>query len=67
MEKLRKKILSLLGPGEAKKQFRDMLPIQLRKGVIAEVDVAIDDACGLVNETKEIMKEKRKEEHRSAP
>ena len=54
----------LAGPGETKKQFRDMLPIQLRKGVIAEVDVAIDDACGLVDETKGLISEKSKEEHR---
>ena len=61
--KITQENIILAGPGEAKKQFRDMLPIQLRKEVIAEVDVAIDDACGLVDETKEIIKEKRKEEH----
>jgi peptide subunit release factor 1 (eRF1) len=32
--------------------------------VIAEVDVAIDDACGLFDEAHEIMREKGKEEHR---
>jgi peptide chain release factor subunit 1 len=41
-----------------------MLPIQLQKGVIAEVDVAIDDACGLFDEAREIMREKGKVEHR---
>jgi len=63
LEKITTENIILAGPGEAKKQFRDMLPVQLRKGVIAEVDVAIDAACGLVDETKEIIKEKRKEEH----
>jgi len=61
--KITQENIILAGPGEAKKQFRDLLPIQLRKEVIAEVDVAIDDACGLVDETKEIIKEKRKEKH----
>jgi peptide chain release factor subunit 1 len=61
--KITQENIILAGPGEAKKQFRDMLPIQLRKQVIAEVDVAIDDACGLIDEAKEIIKEKRKEEH----
>jgi len=41
-----------------------MLPIQLRKEVIAEVDVSIDDASGLVDETEEIIKEKATEKHR---
>jgi peptide subunit release factor 1 (eRF1) len=40
-----------------------MLPVQLQKEVIAEVDVAIDDACGLLAETQGIMREKDKEEH----
>ncbi len=62
--KITQENIILAGPGEAKKQFRDMLPFQLRKEVIAEVDVSIDDACGLVDETKEIIKEKRAEEHR---
>jgi peptide chain release factor subunit 1 len=53
----------LAGPGETKKHFRDLLPIQLQKGVIAEVDVSIDDACGLVDETEEIIKEKDAEKH----
>jgi peptide chain release factor subunit 1 len=53
----------LAGPGEAKKEFYGLLPVQLQKGVISEVDIAIDDACGLVDETKEIMKEKETEEH----
>jgi len=64
LQKITQENIILAGPGETKKQFRDLLPIQLRKGVIAEVDVAIDDACGLVDETKEIIKEKGKEEHR---
>jgi len=64
LEKITIENIILAGPGETKKQFRDMLPIQLRKGVIAVVDVAIDDACGLVDETKELMREKSKEEHR---
>ena len=51
-------------PGETKKQFRDMLPIMLQKGVIAEVNVDIDDESGLFNETHEIMTEKGKQEHR---
>jgi peptide chain release factor subunit 1 len=54
----------LAGPGETKKQFRGMLPMQLQKGVIAEVDVAIDDACGLFDEAQGIVREKGKEEHR---
>jgi peptide chain release factor subunit 1 len=62
--KMTQENIILAGPGEAKKQFRDLLPFQLRKEVIAEVDVSIDDACGLVDETKEIIKEKRAEEHR---
>jgi peptide chain release factor subunit 1 len=62
--KITQENIILAGPGEAKKQFRDMLPIQLRKAVVAEVDVAIDDACGLVDETKEIIKERSIEEHR---
>jgi peptide chain release factor subunit 1 len=64
LQKITQDNIILAGPGETKKQFRDMLPIQLRKGVIAEVDVAIDDACGLVDEAQEIIKEKGKDEHR---
>jgi len=64
LQKITTENIILAGPGETKKQFRDMLPIQLRKGVIAEVDVAVDDACGLVDETQEIIKEKDKEKHR---
>ena len=36
----------------------------LQQGVIAEVNVDIDDDRGLFNETHEIMSEKSKEEHR---
>lgn len=54
----------LAGPGETKKQFRDMLPIMLQKVVIAEVNVDIDDESGLFNETHEIMTEKGKQEYR---
>ncbi len=62
--KITQENIILAGPGEAKKQFRDMLPIQLQKGVIAEVNVDIDDEYGLFNEAVEIMSEKGKEEHR---
>jgi peptide chain release factor subunit 1 len=64
LQKIAQENIILAGPGETKKQFRGMLPIQLQKGVIAEVDVSIDDTCGLVDETKEIIREKSKERHR---
>jgi peptide chain release factor subunit 1 len=64
LQKITSENIILAGPGETKKHFRDMLPIQLQKEVIAEVDVAIDDACGLVDEAEEILKEKGKEKHR---
>jgi len=63
LQKIAVENIILAGPGETKKQFLGMLPIQLQKEVIAEVDVAIDDACGLVSETQEIMREKGNEEH----
>jgi peptide chain release factor subunit 1 len=62
--KITQENIILAGPGEAKKQFRDMLPMQLQKGVIAEVNVDIDDEYGLFSEAVEIMSEKGKEEHR---
>jgi peptide chain release factor subunit 1 len=65
LQKITSENIILAGPGETKKQFRDMLPIPLRKAVIAQVDVAVDDACGLVDETQEIIKEQGKEKHRS--
>lgn len=64
LSKITTENIIIAGPGETKKQLSGMLPIQLQKAVIAEVDVAIDDACGLVDETREIIKEKGKEEHR---
>jgi peptide chain release factor subunit 1 len=64
LEKITQENIILAGPGEAKKQFFGMLPVQLQKGVIAEVDVDIHDECGLLNETEEIMWEREKEEHR---
>jgi peptide chain release factor subunit 1 len=64
LQKITQDDIILAGPGETKKQFREMLPIMLQKGVIAEVNVDIDDECGLINETHEIMSEKGKQEHR---
>jgi peptide chain release factor subunit 1 len=64
LQKIAQDNIILAGPGETKKQFRDMLPIMLQKGVIAEVNVDIDDECGLFNETQEIMSEKGKQENR---
>ena len=64
LQKIAQDNIILAGPGETKKQFRDMLPILLQKGVIAEVNVDIDDECGLFNETREIMSEKGKQENR---
>ncbi len=64
LSKIASENIILAGPGETKKQFRGMLPIHLQKEVIAEVDLAIDDACGLVDETEEIIKERSKERHR---
>ena len=64
LEKITAENIILAGPGETKKQFRDMLPIQLQKGVIAEVNVDIDDEYGLFNEAVEIMSDKGQEAHR---
>ncbi len=64
LSKIAQDNIILAGPGETKKQFRDMLPIKLQKGIIAEVDIDIDDEHGLFDETLEIMREKGKEEHR---
>ena len=63
LQKIAQDNIILAGPGETKKHFRDMLPIMLQKGVIAEVNVDMDDEYGLFNETHEIMKEKGKQEH----
>jgi peptide chain release factor subunit 1 len=63
LQKIATENIILAGPGEAKKQFRGMLPVQLQKGVVAEVDVDIHDECGLFNETQEIMRERDEEEH----
>jgi peptide chain release factor subunit 1 len=64
LRKITTENIILAGPGETKKHFRDMLPIQLQKEVVAEVDIAIDDACGLVDETEEIIKKEDAEKHR---
>jgi peptide chain release factor subunit 1 len=63
LQKIAHDDIILAGPGETKKQFRDMLPIILQQGIIAEVNVDIDDEYGLFNETHEIMCEKEKQEH----
>jgi peptide chain release factor subunit 1 len=63
LQKVTQDNIILAGPGETKKQFHDMLPIILQKGVIAEVNVDINDEYGLFKETNEIMSEKDKQEH----
>jgi peptide chain release factor subunit 1 len=53
----------LAGPGEAKKEFYEMLPHELQKGIIGVLDVDINDEHGLLEESHEIMVEKGKETH----
>ncbi len=53
----------LAGPGETKKEFYEMLPKKLQEGVIAVIDIDLNDEHELFKESHEIMVEKRKEVH----
>lgn len=64
LQKIAHDNIILAGPGETKKQFRSMMSLMLQKGVIAEANVDINDEYGLFKETREIMSEKGKQEHR---
>lgn len=52
----------LAGPGEAKKEFQDMLPQDIHRNVVAVVDVDFDDQHELIKESQEIMAERNNEQ-----
>ncbi len=52
----------LAGPGNAKKEFQDMLPQKLRENVVDVVDVDFDDQHELIKESQEIMAEVNEEQ-----
>lgn len=52
----------LAGPGQAKKEFQEMLPQKLQGSVVDVVDVDFDDQHELIKESQEIMAERNEEE-----
>ena len=62
-EALKKRLderIILAGPGQAKLQFREMLPINLKDNVVDIVNIDIDDEVELVKKSKQIISEKEK-------
>ncbi|MFP3946939.1 MAG: Vms1/Ankzf1 family peptidyl-tRNA hydrolase [Archaeoglobaceae archaeon] len=52
----------LAGPGQAKKEFLDMLPQKLAVSVVAVVDADFDDQHELIQESQEIIAERNEEQ-----
>lgn len=52
----------IAGPGQAKKEFQDMLPQNLASNVVTVLDVDFDDQHELIKESEEIIAERNEEQ-----
>jgi peptide chain release factor subunit 1 len=62
LEKIADEDIIVAGPGQAKSEFLNLLPKKIREGVIAVVDIDINDEYGLLKESFAIMSEKNRKE-----
>lgn len=56
----------LAGPGQAKIQFREMLPKNIRDNIVEIIDVSIDDEKELVKESLHLISNKEQDESHEA-
>ena len=66
LEKIADKRIVLAGPGQAKLQFRDMLPKHLAERIVDFIDIDIDDEKELFKESIHLISEKEEQKSHEA-
>ena len=66
LEKRFDKQIIIAGPGEAKKQFEDMLPKSIKDKIVATIDIGIDDEQELMKKSLQLIKMKEERESTEA-
>ncbi len=66
LEKIADERIILAGPGNAKQQFRELLPKNLQDNIIETIGIDIDDEKELLKESKYLISEKEKQKGHDA-
>lgn len=66
LEKMADEHIILAGPGQAKHQFRNMLPKNLKDNIVEIIDISIDDEKELMKESIHLISDKEEQKSREA-
>lgn len=66
LQKMADERIILAGPGQAKTQFRDMLPKNLKDNIVETIDISIDDEKELMKESLHLISKREERESHEA-